>query len=131
MNSLPKTVNVNTTVVAVLQEWLHVELAITDQVSLSDFKKSSELRNTAPRGVQKFTGQRVENEVDTAALCLTHNAVHERLIARVEDAVSRDTTVLYQILDFILATHGNIQLRLQHLGNLDSCQTHTTTRTVD
>jgi len=80
--------------------------------------------------VQEFAGEGVEDEVHATASRFTHDTIHKCLVTRVEDSVPRDVVVVHQILNLLFAANRDIHFCLQHLGDLDSCQAHSTTRAV-
>lgn len=116
---LPELINIHAAVAAVLQERVHVELAIADQISLADLDHGAEFRHTGPGGVQQLAGQRVEHDVDALAIRLAHNAFDEGVVARVEDPVPRDVVVVHQELHLLLVADRHVKVRAEHLTYLD------------
>ena len=77
MSPLPKPVDIYTAIAAVSQEGFHVESTTTNQIPFSDLEQSAKFGDAAPRSVQEFAGEGVEDEVHTAASRFTHHTIHE------------------------------------------------------
>lgn len=80
--------------------------------------------------MQELAREGVEDEVHATAFRFSHDTIHKRPVARVEDLVSRDVVVLHQVLDLFFAANCDIHIGLQHLGNLNRRQAHSPTRAV-
>jgi hypothetical protein len=80
--------------------------------------------------VQELTREGVENDIDTLALSLTHDTVNKALVPGVENPRPMNPETVCQEFNLLFAADRNIDLSIDHLANLESGKTNTTTSTV-
>lgn len=99
--------------------------------------------------MQQFTGERVENNIDSMSLGRCKDARLETCISRIEDMIWRNRVVRDKMINFLLAAHGTENLLnvsnlsndmisfavpylcSDHLGNLERGKAHPATSRVN
>ena len=84
---------------------VHIQLSTTYKVSLANLNHHAVFCNAFPGGVEEFSGQGVEDEVDAAAVGFAKKVWEEGRVAGIEDVSAGDLEVGGKVLDLFFITN--------------------------
>ena len=103
---------INTKVGPIQLKDIQSQCALADEISLANLHHGTELGHTLPAGMQEFTGERVEDDIDSLSVCGGENIATECDIARVEDSVAGNSKVVNEMLDLVLCSNSAVYLNV-------------------
>jgi hypothetical protein len=102
--------HVDTTVRPIQEKRCHLEVSITNNVSLADLDHFAKFGDTSPGCVEKRSGERIEDNVDAPAARRVHDTLDKGIVPRTEDTISSDSKIVDRVCDFFLRANGHVHL---------------------
>lgn len=124
-------VHVNTTIVAVVGEWFHVQLGRSQQVPLTNLNHRTPFGDAIPRLMQQLTRERIEGHINPSTSSFAYYVSCEGGATRVEDLPIWYFKGVDQELPLLGTTHGHIDVGLEHLGHLNGSYADTASGAMD
>ncbi|GJD01543.1 hypothetical protein ColKHC_10368 [Colletotrichum higginsianum] len=102
-----KVEQVDADVGLVVEEGLHVQARVGEEVGLADLEEPAELGQAVPRHAEELAGEGVEHDVDAAAVGGPHDGLGEAGVSAAEDVVLGDAVLVHdELLLLVRADRG-------------------------